>query len=426
MTIKFIFILLTVFFSGCNQDNSFDTKPNLMTDTNSSDSEIIADQRQNLAVWQDIVLSKANLKDWQVEAEDLGTDNLTDVFFVDSNNGWIVSQNGDVFDAKGGILYKTIDAGKTWTKINLSIPKSFFISKVFFITEEIGWLLIQTDGNADKAVRTVLNIMVTDDGGLHWKLQNHFDDAYASKLMVSRNGEGWLTGFTRKSNDSVAGIGLILHTRDFGNTWSDVSPTHSNATEDGREAFTATVNRWNDIYSDQEFTATALSDNGKILKTTDGGASWQLVNKIPYDPIGYAKISSDNFSLLKRFKASDFLVLSGRNSQEGTLTNFMLVDKNRVYERYRLPNVYISDIAYVRSNEIIACGTKLQLNHQKNLINRNGIILYSKDMTNWEIIYETTNQCKRGCSFNKISVFNKTLVVVGSDAKLIKFIKTLN
>lgn len=104
----------------------------------------------------------------------------------------------------------------------------------------------------------------------------------------------------------------------------------------------------------------------------------------------------------------------------------MLVDKNRVYERYRLPNVYISDIAYVRSNEIIACGTKLQLNHQKNLINRNGIILYSKDMTNWEIIYETTNQCKRGCSFNKISVFNKTLVVVGSDAKLIKFIKTLN
>ena len=51
--------------------------------------------------------------------------------FVDSNNGWIVSDNG--------ILFKTNNGGVSWISQNLD--PSYFIEDVFFIHPDTGWVV---------------------------------------------------------------------------------------------------------------------------------------------------------------------------------------------------------------------------------------------------------------------------------------------
>lgn len=416
---KELAIILLLLFNACNVVDPLNTRTTIATNINSADNKMIKNDKQDLPAWQEIVLSKANLKDWKVKVDKLGSDNLTDIGFVDPDNGWVISQNDSVLNTGSGILYKTNDAGKTWNKIGLSIPNGSYISKAFFLTKSKGWIVIQAGSITNQATPTTLSILTTDDGGLTWTPQIRFNDSYASKLIFNNNGEGWLTGFTRKPTDSDIGVGLILHTRNFGVTWNDVSPKNSNIIKSAEDGLTITANRWNDINIVKEFTVIALSDGGEILRTVDGGSTWEVVSKIPFDGIGITGLSSGTFSLLKMIDASRFLVLSGRNSQEGTLANFIIVDKNEIDQRYRLPDVYISDVVYL-NNKLIACGTKLQVNRQKNQVDRSGIILYTEDMKTWKILHETVNSCTHGCTFNKISVFNNIFVGAGNDGNLIK------
>ena len=90
--------------------------------------------------------------------------------------------------------------------------------------------------------------------------------------------------------------------------------------------------------------------------------------------------------------------------------------------------VIVKDFVVNANNEIIICGKKVLINDEEHRIEVNGVILYSKDYENWELLYE-----KQGISYSRkkmtgnSSVFNKigadeqgTFWVVGDNKNFLK------
>jgi hypothetical protein len=77
------------------------------------------------------------------------------VHFITSNLGFTFYN----FDGYNGDVYKTIDGGITWQKVNLKSIKAYMYGlEVYFVDEDHGYIN-SSDG-----------FYVTEDGGKHWKL----------------------------------------------------------------------------------------------------------------------------------------------------------------------------------------------------------------------------------------------------------------
>lgn len=74
---------------------------------------------------------------------------LTEIFFLNEAEGWITG------GTPSGVLYHTIDGGKTWRKQETGISRS--IGSVFYLNSKIGWLLA-----GEEIYRTL-------DGGKKWE-----------------------------------------------------------------------------------------------------------------------------------------------------------------------------------------------------------------------------------------------------------------
>lgn len=158
---------------------------------------------------------------------------LTSVFFLDENNGWIVSRdnwgeiihttNGgstwtlqpdgdlnpwnDVFfinPSKGWVvgmdstIMRTDDAGQTWVKCNLQVSNNPYLRSVQFIDEMTGW-----------AVGTGGFILKTEDGGINWHDVHSGHDELLQSVFFTDPLNGWASGTD----------GVVLRTLDGGETW---------------------------------------------------------------------------------------------------------------------------------------------------------------------------------------------------------------
>ncbi|MCG3145101.1 MAG: Ycf48-like protein [Gammaproteobacteria bacterium] len=57
--------------------------------------------------------------------------NLSDVFFVNANEGWIAGDRG--------LLLHTTDGGATWESVELSTHAN--LSRLFFVAPDCGWVV---------------------------------------------------------------------------------------------------------------------------------------------------------------------------------------------------------------------------------------------------------------------------------------------
>ncbi len=73
---------------------------------------------------------------------------LNDVHFVDKNNGWIVGDNGTIMHTR--------DSGNNWAYVCSGADKEN-IYKVYFITNEKGWIVKQTDYSNNSLFKRNLN-----------------------------------------------------------------------------------------------------------------------------------------------------------------------------------------------------------------------------------------------------------------------------
>ncbi|MGB4846721.1 MAG: YCF48-related protein [Saprospiraceae bacterium] len=226
-----------------------------------------------------------------------------DIYFVNPNTGWTVNSEGNIF--------KTTDGGLTWTWL---YQNSYYFRSVEFLDENTGFA-----GTLDSV------LLRTNDGGMTWEhveglipnlvqgvcgLSHIGDNVYgvgiwsypAYFIKSTDRGDSWtytdLSGYANGLVDCyfldenigfVSGInenlgGVILKTIDGGVTWQMVYNTN-----DGYEYIWKLdfVNS-NVAYGSVESFANATT----IVKTTDGGDTWQelVVSSIPLDiqGIGFA------------------------------------------------------------------------------------------------------------------------------------------
>jgi photosystem II stability/assembly factor-like uncharacterized protein len=153
--------------------------------------------------------------------------------FIDSLTGYACGY--------GGFLIKTTDSGNQW--IEKQVPDDGLIVDLFFLNEEIGWILYNgTD-----------NLYRTTDGGDSWYFISNFQSRHASIIYFLDEQNGFAGGYT-------GGLGYMLKTTDGGFDWEDETE----------------VNECSSIYFLNHDTGFVGSTN-IIYKTNDGGNTWTTI-----------------------------------------------------------------------------------------------------------------------------------------------------
>ena len=165
---------------------------------------------------------------------------LTDVCFVDQDNGWISGYTGT--------MLHTTDGGDTWNTQN--IPPSNAYYSVFFTDLLNGWAT-GYDGR----------IVHTTDGGQTWVFQTAPVNTDYYKVYFVNSNIGWIAGGDAGSFPTFIEHRVILNTTNGGASWS-AQYSQSNKS------------RLNSIIFVDQNNGYAAGESGIIMKTTDGGSNW--------------------------------------------------------------------------------------------------------------------------------------------------------
>jgi photosystem II stability/assembly factor-like uncharacterized protein len=190
---------------------------------------------------------------------------LTDVFFVNGEVGWVAG--------KSGTILRTIDAGKTWEAQLGGDPedKSPPVRELHFLDERRGWA-------------------VQGEAGVTWK------------MLHTRDGESWeeigtvpygarsivftspLTGYLAGNPSmSVTGGGIMFRTTDGGRTWKPVFTCQAKVSMGGLNQNIDCVFGQirfptpNVGYAVANRGCTACGAPPLIAKTSDGGETWSIM-----------------------------------------------------------------------------------------------------------------------------------------------------
>ena len=205
-------------------------------------------------------------------------DDLEDVYFIDTDNGYAVGSYG--------MILHTIDGGINWNWQPVST--SNYLYSVSF-----------SDENNGIAVGEGCVLLYTSDGGINWILQNsglpYCSILYGVDLINSNTaiavgyngvilkttnaGSNWLNLSTsgiynahfygvhfsdQNYGTAVGALGVIWHTANGGNEWV---PQTSGTTED-----------LYDVYFRDSNNGLCVGPNGAMLITSNGGLDWTIKN----------------------------------------------------------------------------------------------------------------------------------------------------
>ena len=181
---------------------------------------------------------------------------------IDIRNGSISFPSENIGYAGGlrGGFIKTIDGGKSWSKLKL--PTSNHIGSVYFLNENIGWVIgTAMSGCLDVDCNKGNILLKTEDGGLTW--DKHFinnQDGLLQNLHFFDQNNGWAIKYTESKAQAE-----LVKTTDGGINWIIVDlPVGSNY--DSKIQF---------LNNDVAFT---FGENGHLLKTASRGQDWESLS----------------------------------------------------------------------------------------------------------------------------------------------------
>jgi len=186
--------------------------------------------------------------------------------------------NGIIIGTKGIILHST-NGGENWDSVYS--PTNIDLEKVFFIDDLNGWIVgdsglviktsnggsdwIELPNNINEKLYSVYfespllgwvagkNIIYkTSDGGINWQEKKRDNSWYYDIYFVDQN-NGWVVG------DSSA-YGVILRTSDGGDSWNKIYETYF--------GYLSSIK-----FASQNI-GYAVGENSIVAKTSDGGLTW--------------------------------------------------------------------------------------------------------------------------------------------------------
>lgn len=240
---------------------------------------------------------------------------LASIKFVNNQVGWAV---GD-----GGTILHTEDGGKTWVK--QASPVKNYLMGLDFVNENTGWI---STGEA--------TILHTKDAGKTWEVQfkDEGEDLILRSVSFCDDNNGWAAGE----------YGYIYHTADGGKSWEKQAgfvriSWETEELESGNFLF--------GLHAVDPQTAWAVGLGKTIIRTTDGGATWEEIDVDIIPEVHLFAVMAD--------KAGNVFI--GGNGVLITSSDGAKTFKNA---RVDPPITYarISDIAHRRSKGLVAVGNE--------------------------------------------------------------------
>jgi photosystem II stability/assembly factor-like uncharacterized protein len=214
----------------------------------------------------------------------LSTDAMfDDVWFADDHNGWMV---GGGWDIAGGIIGRTRDGGQSWQFESGAVPGSHHGYGAVQFFDSLSGCMLGGDGQ----------IFRTIDGGANWREVRDADGYGFGDLHFIDRWHGWAVGqgvvrtvdggetwtwairgdaehgylsgegifFLDPDRGWMSGFSSLRKTYDGGETWTPVAiPIEPGVGVHLRDlCFADAQHGW------------VVGENGTILATTDGGATW--------------------------------------------------------------------------------------------------------------------------------------------------------
>ncbi|MFK5855931.1 MAG: YCF48-related protein [Bacteroidota bacterium] len=255
----------------------------LSTESESFRKIVFIDENEGWVLGYNTIYHTINAGDtWEPQVLPTVSGILNDIFFINNDTGWIVGNYN--------LVHRTTDGGDTWTNISTANAWVISLQSVSF-----------TDGLNGCAVGYIYNldhayILNTNDGGLTWTETTPSDHAGFSKIIFLDSQTGWICGFD----------GELMKTTDGGNTWVDKSSVYYQSfndihffddnkgvllegvymrlTFDAGETWDSIVYIDNTSYQ-YSITSWAYDElitvgySGSIVKSLDGGNTWESINK---------------------------------------------------------------------------------------------------------------------------------------------------
>lgn len=174
--------------------------------------------------------------------------------FINPTTGWLIKSFGtSEIDLHGVVVYKTSDGGDSWQRVVLSqnTPDDLGL-QIQFVDSNNGWASIYNFNTGE------FTFLKSSDGGDNWNQIPTSTPAFTGfffNFVDANNGwaisaaPGFISPYT------------ILHTTDGGINWTE-QYSDNTAGELNIIQFTDINNGW------------VVGQNNKILKTTNGGATW--------------------------------------------------------------------------------------------------------------------------------------------------------
>jgi photosystem II stability/assembly factor-like uncharacterized protein len=203
--------------------------------------------------------------------------NVLGIFFTDALHGWAVGKNAT--------MLRTEDGGNEWKAvpdleklIGLPVESSnynFGFRDIFFLDSQNGWLIGNFYGRAKSHIG---GLFVTNDGGATWKRvavtvqtqysSGRFTPGVLHSVRFTDLNTGSLTG---EMMDGEGRFFFALHTRDGAKNWEQYR-TPSRATHSTQ--FLGPATGWTAAAAQREGGADAVAYDSTLLRTDNGGASW--------------------------------------------------------------------------------------------------------------------------------------------------------
>ncbi len=204
--------------------------------------------------------------------------NILSIFFTDAQHGWAVGKNATILRTEdGGLEWKAYaDLEKV---IGLPVESSnynFGFRDIYFLNPQQGWLIGNFYGRAKSHIG---GVFVTSDGGVSWKRvpltvqTQHSSGRFTPGVFHSVHFSDQTTGsVTGEMMDGEGRFFFALHTRDGGKNWEQ-HRTPSRAAH-STQFLTPGVG-WTAAAAPREGGADAVVYDTTLMRTDNGGASWQ-------------------------------------------------------------------------------------------------------------------------------------------------------